>query len=493
MAGTRFIIGKRFIAWLVITVWVSAGHAAALDLWSCRQELTLEFATAADAAQATVRIAALPDDKEWAFSTRWDDNLPDNPRLRDAMVRHGIKGTFYLTGTDPKQRFGREYARDLLAGGCTIGGHTQTHVRLTGLPANAMFQEILSNRLERECQTDQPVVSFAFPFGAFDDPRNPAVREAITRALINAGFHHCVYLDFVRHNPDLPAGAISSGWQIKAGNSDIDLETVQAQLDRLTGKKAAYQQQSKLFFLGGHAAMTGAQWDTLDVLLTRLAGHDAWWYCNQNEFAAYERQRCHSHLWPSAATTASLTRTVIIERPVPAELGACVPLTLTLDRPVKAARLDQGRLETRPCGDHTLVKVPFPGDQRLPERIDAIANPRNLPMPPANAGSQDFPGILAWLQVVPAGDRLVLKLTNRTGAALQDVRVTAMLPPSCRTAAIRISLPPIPPAGSIETAFQISHEKNGAFWRGGRAGFAAAVDFTAAGQPGRLYATTQLE
>jgi peptidoglycan/xylan/chitin deacetylase (PgdA/CDA1 family) len=493
MADTRFTIGERLLPWLLAMSWAAAGYAVPPDLWSCRQELTLEFATAADAAQATVRIAALPDDKEWAFSTRWDDNLPDNPRLHDAMVRHGIKGTFYLTGTDPKQRFGREYARNLLAGGCTIGGHTQTHARLTGLPANAMFQEILGNRLERECQTDQPVVSFAFPFAAFDDPRNPAVREAITRALINAGFHHCVYLDFVRHNPDLPAGAISSGWQIKTGSTDIDLETVQAQLDRLTGKKAAYQRQSKLFFLGGHAAMTGAQWETLDELLTRLAGHDAWWYCNQNEFAAYERQRYHSHLWPVAATTAGLTRTITLERPVPAELGACVPLTLTIDRPVRAAHLDQGRLETRLCGDRTLVKVPFPGDQRLPERIDAIANPRNLPMPPAAAGSRDFPGIRVWLHVVPAGDQLVLKLTNRTGAPLQDVRVTAMLPPSCRTAAIRTSWSSIPPAGSVETAFPIRHEKTGAFWRGGRAGFAAAVDFTAAGLPGRLYATTQFE
>ncbi|MEI8078633.1 MAG: polysaccharide deacetylase family protein [bacterium] len=495
MADLRFIIGGCRLSWLLAMTWATVGQAAtATDPWSCRQELTLEFATMADAAQATVRIAALPDDKEWAFSARWDDNLPDNQRLHDAMIRHGLKGTFYLTGTDPHQRFGGAYARRLLAGGCTIGGHSQTHARLTGLAANAMFQEILSNRLERECQTDQPVVSFAFPFGAFDDPQNPAVREAITRALINAGFHHCVYLDLVRHNPSRPVGAISAGWQIKVGDADIDLETVQAQLDRLTEKKAAYQQLSKLFFLGGRATITGAQWDTLDELLTRLAGHDAWWYCNQNEFAAYERQRHDSRLWPAAANpTPSLTRTIILERPVPAELGAMVALTLIIDRPVKAARLDRGRLETRPGGDRTLVTVPFPGDQRLPERIDAIANPRNLPVPPVSAGSREFPGLLVWLQLVPAGDRLVLKLSNRTGGTLRDVRVTAMLPPSCRTAAIRTSFPDIPPAGTQETAFPIIQEKSGTFWRSGRAGYAAAIDFTAAGQPGRLYATTQLE
>lgn len=493
MTNTRLSVGNRLLPWLFAMAWAAAGHAAT-DPWTCRQELTLEFATAADAALATVRIAALPDDKEWAFSARWDDNLPDRPQVREAMVRHGLKGTFYLTGTDLKKRFGREYARSLLAGGCTIGGHTQTHARLTGLPANAIFQEILINRLERECQTDQPVVSFAFPFGAFHDPRNAAVREAITRALVNAGFLHCVYLDFVRHNPDLPAGVMSSGWQITAGKDAIDLETVQAQLDRLNGKKAAYQRQSRLFFLGGQAAMDGARWNTLNEVLTRLADHDAWWYCNQNEFAAYERQRYRSRLRPAAANNAaSATCAFTIDRPVPSELGACVPLTLILDRPVKTAHLDQSRLETRPCGDRTLVNLPFPGDQRLPERIDMIANPLNLPALPAGAGSRDFPGIHVWLHLVPAGDRLVLKLVNQTGVPLTEVRVTAMLPPSCRTAAIRDTLPPIPPAGAGETAFPVIHEKTGAFWRDGRACFAAAVDFTAAGQPGRLYATTQLE
>ncbi|MFA5204277.1 MAG: hypothetical protein WC708_07720 [Lentisphaeria bacterium] len=470
---------------------LAAGSLANGAPWSLRQELQVEFASTADAAQATLMIADLPEDKDWAVSVRWDCQLPDNGSTRDILVRHGLKGTVFLPAPDPAGQYDAVCRR--ASGGFSIGG------RLTGpatpppvRTANQLFQEILDTRLEWECQTDRPVVAFSFPAGSLPMPADPVFQEALARALLNAGIQLTVNLEVLRGNPHLPPEDLLSGWPVKLGSGTVDLPLVQAQLDKLAALKPAYQKQSRLFFLSGRANLDAAGLVRLDRLGALLARHDNWWYCTLNEYAAYERQRRLCRLRAGSAGPGP-GRSFILERPMPAELGTRVPLTALLDRPVTAVRLDLVPVTVKRYGSRIQFQLPLPPGWGLPERIDRIDNPRNRATPPAGVRSREFPGLLAWLCADPAGSRVILTLRNQSAKPVTAITVAALLPPACQAGRIQETTPDLAPGETRRLSFPLRHDRTGAFWQDGSQRFASSVDFTAAGQPGRLYATTLVE
>ena len=64
------------------------------------------------------------------------------------------------------------------ASGVEIGSHSRTHPQLDLLPIQRMRAEIRDSRSELEDRLQQPVRSFAYPFGYF----NAAVKDAVDRA-----------------------------------------------------------------------------------------------------------------------------------------------------------------------------------------------------------------------------------------------------------------------------------------------------------------------
>ena len=125
------------------------------------QELVVHYGTAAAAAAASLAAAPVPGGRRWAFSARWDDSQPNNLAMRTHMAKFGLKGTFYLNGEAGRPKTGADYAQSLLVEGFSIGGHTQTHPKLPERSPGLMFQEILANRIEKECHTNTPVNSFS--------------------------------------------------------------------------------------------------------------------------------------------------------------------------------------------------------------------------------------------------------------------------------------------------------------------------------------------
>ena len=112
------------------------------------QVLEIEYAAPADAARASVELAPVYDGREWAFSARWDDcNLNSLP-MRQHMAKFGLRGTFYLTQNDSKNRFGPEYCRQLMQDGFSIGGHTR-RIETAQLSAGAILWEFCANRVGR--------------------------------------------------------------------------------------------------------------------------------------------------------------------------------------------------------------------------------------------------------------------------------------------------------------------------------------------------------
>jgi peptidoglycan/xylan/chitin deacetylase (PgdA/CDA1 family) len=71
-----------------------------------------------------------------------------------------------------------EEIRDLLGVGWSIGAHTMTHRRLTGLPAPEAREEIQRSRKQLEESLSVSVTVFAYPYGSYAPEHIGMVREA---------------------------------------------------------------------------------------------------------------------------------------------------------------------------------------------------------------------------------------------------------------------------------------------------------------------------
>jgi peptidoglycan/xylan/chitin deacetylase (PgdA/CDA1 family) len=127
----------------------------------------------------------------------FDDGYADNyhealPILR----RYGFSATFFLVSgsiggagswsSDP-DLFGRgmvtpHQVEALLAAGMDVGGHTVSHVSLTGVPAPEREREIHDSRSALERRFGRDVTTFAYPFGDYDTETADIVRRAGFRA-----------------------------------------------------------------------------------------------------------------------------------------------------------------------------------------------------------------------------------------------------------------------------------------------------------------------
>lgn len=450
-----------------------------------RQRLQIEYASPEQAAAAVPAIAPVYDNREWAFSARWDDSNRNSLAMREHMAKFGLKGTFYLGKTQPDKNLGAVFARELQGDGCSVGGHTMNHPHLTELKAGDILWEVLANRIEWEDMLDTPLNSFAFPYGQYKLPDNPAMLEMTTEALRRAGYHHSVYLDFVRNNPYLAPGEFSSGLQVVPGDKVVEAEKFQEALDKIFKFKSEYVKSSWCIHLGVHAWQAGEEWDKLDAVYAQLANKPEWWYCNQNEWAAYSRQKERTTI--EAAAPAGAMRTYDLTRPEPAAVGASVPLTLVVGPGiVKSATLDGQAVACERRGEVTVLNLPHAAAHGLPMRIGHIESIGRL----EEGICTDFPGLKAMLD--PDNGKIRLTLQASPDQELRDLYVTFRLPLQYQpgtlnkqvvriaagaTETIEANLPPTRP----EPAFAEGPQ----YW-------VAEIDFVMGGRLQRLFVTSLL-
>ncbi len=476
---------------LLLIVLPVLAQAAPLARGSYRQHLKLTFASAAEAAQARLTVAPVYDDREWALSARWDDCNANSLVMHEHMARAGIKGTFYLTGTDPQGRFGEQFAHALMRDGCSIGGHSQTHPSLTMVPPNEIWQQIMANRIEREAQTDTPINSFAFPNGRYRSDTDPQTLADITAALERAGYFHCVYTDFVRNNPHLKQAEWTTGWQVVPGDKVVDAAKFQENLDKILRFKDTYQATSHCIFLGVHAWQQGEQWGKLDALLQTLQERN-WWVCNQTEWAAYSRQAREATCRQEDTAPAQPAREYTITRPVAAELGAMVPLTVVVQGAAPQQALCEGQpvtIEQR--GDRAIINLPAGREGALPAKIDHVAVEARSQ---EYVATKDFPGLRFRVQLQPRGEQPSLTLEWRSAPELTGVAVSCRLPLRYLHGG-GVGLP-TGEGGRLEqplARFALQERPDAERYRSGPEYFVMQFDFTSQWGPGRIYVTTQAD
>jgi peptidoglycan/xylan/chitin deacetylase (PgdA/CDA1 family) len=458
------------------------------------QEITVRFRSEADAAKATVSIALLYHDLRAAFSTRMDDSTLNDLVVPKVMDRFGQKGTFYLnslnawyqdspeTGITRPKDPGRDIPPLLLAGGNSIGGHTLSHEYLPSLTKNAAFHEILGNRIALESQTGTPVCSFAYPFIAY---REANLRDGRDRADLEEMLRRAGYYQLAEHryNASWDSG-LQDALFVSLDNSDGGGEFTEAELTR-----ERCQADRPLFLVTMHAWVSnwGApDFPKLAAIYARWSGRRDWWYCNQNDYAAYRYQALHARL--SAASEGTTVRIVLV-RPDPLDLGSSAPLTLKVDgvpresvTSIDCASADPAAVDV---GGGYAFDVPH---DRTRGAVAAYAQSDN----PSNAagfeGSTAGPdGLRAFLQ--RSGAALRLALRNEGTQELKDVRVVFRLPLRWREGVVRRHIALLGAGTTVDLEVGLDPSDAGDACRIGPEYDAAQIDYVGSGRD-RLYAAT---
>jgi hypothetical protein len=457
-----------------------AGHVEQPRINSYAQRLVLTFATEQAARQARLRVAPLLDDKAWAVTCRWDDNNQEDLQMRDAMAAHGYRGNFYLNA--PADWFGADIGRQLLKDGSRIGGHSMTHPFLPYVNRNRLFWEVAAVRVQWEALTDSPVCSLSFPFVSFDSNVDGDVVHAdIGTAVVRAGYYHAPIGYFnARYDSGLLLSPI-----LPPDGADID-DVAKAYLANVgrPGQPLVMSFSMHVWY------KTPEAWAKFGRQLDDYGRRPQWWYCNQNEYAAYRYQFAHAVL--GAPQVDGRRVSVDLQRPELRELNDAVPLTLLVEgaapQDLLSATCGTAQVDVlTPAADHTALNLHHDRSRALPAAIGLIENADNhRDLRPADA-ADDFPGLRALLGCAEGQLRVTL---DNSGDPLENVCITYRLPLAWTPGTVRHHLAPVTGASTDELAPTLARPDSK--YTSGRAYFAAQVDFVRAGKTGRLHLTCRL-
>ncbi len=115
----------------------------------------------------------------------FDDGYADNAEVAAPILKAaGLTATFFLASgfVGTQRRFAWDVplsfvpaimswaqARELVQAGFSVGSHTRNHVRVSQCSTGELSAELVYSRMEIEDRVGQPVLDFAYPFGAASD------------------------------------------------------------------------------------------------------------------------------------------------------------------------------------------------------------------------------------------------------------------------------------------------------------------------------------
>ena len=449
-----------------------------------KQIVTIKFSNEEAAKKATVQMAPLYDGFEWSMSSRWDDNNPADLKMRDVLESHGHKGTFYFNA---RNFFGLDsasstsIARKLLKGGNSIGSHGWTHPFLSYYNLNGMFEETLRCRVYWEAAIDTLITSYAASYGDYGQKNKPSdLREEVTHILERGGyygvpngmFHRDINTDMVLM-PCMPADG-----------AEIDDFVQKALDDKDVGKNNPHLSYSVHVLYS-----TPEAWEKFEGQLNKYGNNPNWWYCNQNEYAAYRCQYFHSKL-----TQQRIGKNIEIQmiRPEIIYLNNSIPLTISI-KGVDVKDIVSVESDTAECvrserhDDEYYFHLQHNRDQKLPGKIGLIANEGNRSSIEESDQDSDFPGLRGLLH--KKGDKLHLTLHNQTGSPLTELRVTFRLPLAWDQGVIRRSIASLKPGVSFAEDVELTRSGDNYLRNAGREFLIAQLDFNSDGKAGRIYFT----
>ncbi len=116
--------------------------------------------------------------KNTVVSLTFDDGDADNYQTRSILKENNLRATFYVVSgfTGTSGYMSADELRGLHADGNEIGGHTLSHLNLTTIRGGELKREVCQDRLNLLAY-EFDVVSFAYPYGHYDEEARQAVIE----------------------------------------------------------------------------------------------------------------------------------------------------------------------------------------------------------------------------------------------------------------------------------------------------------------------------
>lgn len=469
------------------------------------QTVEVVLADAATAATANVSILPLLGGKKWAVTCRWDDDNPvANAKLSAVMKQHGIRGTFYLDGfgifaqrttalnpamqqdTDKGRTALKQLIGDVLADGNSIGSHGWTHALPGLLNKNRIFEEFMRNRVQLESISDSPVMSHALAFNAYGNLFEPSLSgKVMANSLFRAGIYGMALWEDNHHWPLL----VPSPYTISSDGDKPD--KVRANIQRVMADPQILATEPCMQFSihpGGHQDA-----DNEGKCFDLLANNPDYWYCTQNEYAAYRTQL---RLTKITTTVAGAVLKVTVSRPCVDSLNDATPITIAIDGTtasnIRDIRLAGSTIERQDAGNQVRFNLPHDPTQQLPSKIDWLANEDNARAVEARTcASADFPGISAILW--KDGEQLTWVLRNGTGAALTDIHASYHLPVAYRIPATSIAVDALATGADLMRTAALVPASQDPKDHWGIGFFAVEVDFSQGGRRGRLHLTASVK
>ena len=476
--------GKCYIDDLTIQL----AKNAPVTIGTYTQTVEIEFKNANAAKKAVVRMTPLYNDYEWAVSARWDDNNKKGGIIvRDLMKKYGYKGTFYLN------RYlspwgGKDFSKsamELMQGGNSIGNHSLSHPMITVLNRNRIFEEMARNRVEWETISDSPVLSYAFSYNrcgyygstGFIRAKGEEIKPDMAILLKRAGLYSLANNWFMKFKEIIPAPFMPYDGR------DIDGFVQKA----LKSKNFKKNHPMLMFSMHAWAYNNKKKRNKLDGQLKKYGNNPDWWYCNQNEYAAYRYQYKYSKLMPLKRK--GKTVSFSLKRPLLLDLNNSTPLTFKITGvpaqdvvAVKCSTAERVKA-TRQMNGYSF-HLQHDRDQALPAKIDLIVNNDNQTSVRGGKDS-DFPGLKGALSF--KADKLHLALDNQTGSALTKIRITYRLPLAWDEGVVFCSATDLKSGSKYKNDLQLTASNKNYQYTAGQNYFVAQVDFRLGDKPGRLY------
>ena len=452
------------------------------------QTVTVKFASPEAAEKAKLTFTGLPDEQEIAFSTRWDDVNNRHLKMAELLKKHGMKGTFFLTRPGSREYY-QKIAEKLLDNGCAIGSHTISHPTLPNLIPNEAFRQMMLIRPELESNLNTCVVSFVLPGCALGSRI-----ESRTALAVGQTIQRCGYLsnpEFWTDNEKrygLRPGTCFATHLFDANDKNPTMERfekgLKRQLDRV--KK---DPSNPHITLGVHTWQDDKGFEVLDQIFTRYGHNPKWWYCNENEYAAYRYQFLHSKAVSAERNGDTVTYT--IRRIAPQPLGSAIPLTLKFSETPLSVKTGEMLNPTR----SGLYKLPHDTDRQIPQYVELIKNTANLPLTAAIFESKKFPGLSVGLHWDDSKQQLQGFLLNRSRVPLKQLSKTLYFPMQWKTPVRSMRTWEVLPGNRDAFLFTppaADRHPDPHFCEGTHL-YVLQCDFLMDGKAQRIYATTELK
>jgi len=465
----------------------TARHRAQFDamMETRPQTVTVQLASAEAAGRAVLRPLPLYNGAAWAVTQRRDDNNAAHLKMRQVLLAHGYRGTFFLNdpaigfnGNDYGLLEGRprsEVGRTLLGDGFTLGAHSLTHPMLAFLNRNRMFEELLGCRIAIEAAFDALVNSYAFSFGnVFSDLDGVRGHRDITLMLARAGFIQAPELRLTDN------GSWPLGWASILPPDGAPIDNPFASL--LANK--SLQASDPCISFGEHTWFrTPEAWAAFEAQLDKYGRRPEWWYCNQNEYGAYRAQYARASRAQPTREAANVS--LVFERPVLTDLNDPIPLTFEVSgvrsEEIVGITAGDARVERVTAGpDVARFQLHHATSEQLPKRIDHLACEQQEPVKSAK-----FPGVEGELSF--DGSEVRLEVHNTSASPLRQLRIVYRLPLVAESGVVRRERFDLAPGQIYRDVLPLGSTCTDARYRIGSYFVAAQLDFRQEEAAGRIH------